>query len=454
MATVLKLESNGAVYAYDLMSSSNLRAVEGTIQHVPGMDGRITTTMQLVRQVEPAENIRIDVNDLQAVLERAILWNSDTLRPEHIWFYWSTEDELVKRSVVLAYALRPVSSFVRDINLANGTGLYELAITHEDAYEEDDLYTQTSVGLSTLGGVMPMNSLVNFTANGRIAKLVFEASDTVEKIWLGIRPVRTGALANPKIEVEAGTPLTDTTEVNDAGASGSGNNCAKTTFATNDTLIYRTYSNPVTPANFDLYVGRYTVLLRAKTDVEDTTIGVQLAISYKNPTLKHAQIEYLPVQYFTSETAARVAWRYIELGSVTIPPSGLRHELRDALSSVPIWFGLLAERVEGTGSLYADCYVLIPEEHQVILQQGVLSTSEEAYVFTNEDGTVEGYIGQAGSQKTTGKFAPNPRHWSFPWEGGDLVIAAAQDDEHDLSLTANVSIYVYRKWRLYREDLS
>jgi hypothetical protein len=414
------------------------------------MDGRITTTMQLVRQVSPAENIRIDVNDLQAVLNRAVLWNNDNLRPDHIWFYWSTEGELVKRSIVLAYELRPVSSFARDLNLVNGTGLYELAITHEDAYEEDAVFTRTSAGVSSLGGKVTLNQLVS-TAHGRIAKFVFEASDTVEKIWLGIRPLRTGAMANPVLEIEAGTPLTDTTEVNDAGASGSGNNCAKTTFATNDTLIYRTYSNPVTPANFELYVGRYTVLLRAKVDVEDTTIGVQLAISYKNPTNKHAQIEYLPVQYFTSETPSRVAWRYIELGSVTIPPAGFRHELRDALANVPVWFGLLAERVEGTGSLYADCYVLIPEEHQVILQQGVLSTSEEAYVFTNEDGTVEAYIGQVASQKTTGRFAPNPRHWAWPWEGGDLVVAAAQDDEHDLSVTANISMYIYPKWRLYRE---
>jgi hypothetical protein len=114
------------------------------------------------------------------------------------------------------------------------------------------------------------------------------------------------------------------------------------------------------------------------------------------------------------------------------------------------YINFAAERIEGTGQLYCNGFLLIPADHQIIVENGIATSAVPLHIFTAEDYTIDAFAVQSSNDQVQSRFEVTARNWRFPRYGGIVVVTGQVDSEHDGSITADIEMDVYRTWRLYR----
>lgn len=295
---------------------------------------------------------------------------------------------------------------------------------------------------------------VEGTAPARIQELdVYVESSLIGtplyEYWIGIRPYHDGvANFDGWWQCEAGTidDAADTSVVGDGTASNSSKQ--QTDFATDASLIKRFHVQTQDVAtiigNEVDYIGRYLVLVRAKTTVAGTTIGIQLRSGYSDQII-HEEI------YMSS-----TSWYLYELGEIEIPPvSRPEMDYQNWLRSFML--SLYAERLAGTGSLDCDLFILIPTEHFLHVSGSVIdydaAHTMNDQVYTSPDDTLFAIGYTKGTPDTVNDaLAITPLDWYIPQEGGAVVMVAQSQAQHNHADSYHLEMNYYPRWLSYRYD--
>lgn len=168
------------------------------------------------------------------------------------------------------------------------------------------------------------------------------------------------------IQAEAMAVFTDTTtQPNDAGFSGAGNNYTRTTFATNATMTNRLLITNV-PANESVDArGSYRVFARMRKNGTTSTINVRLAFG-QGSGLTAVLSDPLPVTW-TTPTLAEFTMNATPL-LVTIPVG--YDPVQDGVSGAEMKAGTIfmrldAERIGGSDTLDVDYLLVVPADDRL-----------------------------------------------------------------------------------------
>lgn len=176
---------------------------------------------------------------------------------------------------------------------------------------------------------------------------------------LAIRRRGTPSAGPFLLQAESMTQGTDTTtQANSASFSGSGNNWARTTFATVASAAVRLSTTAFPSSASTDARGTYRVFLRNRHTVGGDSIDVQLQWGISaTPTFN--DVIRLP---------ANVNIQYTDLGIVQIPVG--YDPVYDGLSGVEIpaagaYFGVSVRRNSGSGNFDADCLLFMPADDRM-----------------------------------------------------------------------------------------
>lgn len=176
---------------------------------------------------------------------------------------------------------------------------------------------------------------------------------TARNAYLAVRSRGTPSSAPYLQQVEAMTMQVDTaTQVNSTSFSGSGNNYARTTFATDASMIERFTKTPFPASPSAELRGTYRVFLRCKKSVAGDVVKVQMTYA---GILNDAVT--VPASWTTG-------LGLLDLGFVSMP--GGQDPTTDGLgggTELPVDPGNLsvaAQRVSGSGNLESDYLVFVP----------------------------------------------------------------------------------------------
>jgi len=179
------------------------------------------------------------------------------------------------------------------------------------------------------------------------------SSMSFRNAYLAVRSRGTPSSAPYLQQVEAMTMAVDTaTQANSGSFSGSGNNYARTTFATDASMIERFTKTPYPASPSAELRGDYNVFLRCRKTVSGDVVKAQLTYA---GILNDAVT--VPAVWTTG-------LGYLPLGLVSMP--GGQDPVTDGLgggTELPVDPGNLsiaAQRVSGSGSLESDLLVFVP----------------------------------------------------------------------------------------------
>jgi len=436
------VQADGTVLV-DLGATWNINLEEMTVY--PLGDGRVTRTLRIF--IEGTETVQQAAHGaLTDALDAAAEYHNDKASYDPIYLLWGTNNESGKYGLIWDYALVGETGLWNE-SLEWPVSRWKLAITHDVDFEETADSSVTDHNISVEGGTVDLGATVSGgNRNGRITNVFFDpdGSTFVKKLWAGIKPARADGYANfnPVIDINSGAPLeastteqTGYTEVSFSGGAGE-------TMAARTEVTLNDHAGAV---NIKEYYGRYKVLLRYRFgSTAATTVGVRLSPGWNVPTIGQISGDFLNIVYLTSENPA--AWRYVSLGEVQFPPQrGLMQATLLNFFSLVLW----AERIEGTASLQAAKYILVPAEHNVFTErQTTYDPTVYQYVRTTPEGDVQGYVGGAPVLET---LLPTAQDWAYPYDGGLLVMAAeAAGGVETAGLFATITFTIRKRWQGYR----
>ncbi|MCA9367160.1 hypothetical protein KC887_02705 [Candidatus Kaiserbacteria bacterium] len=439
---------------YDFLTAG-LKPIIGTWR-IQKLAGRMMHTVLLAIR-DTATNIRTDVNDLEDLLDQASLHINDALEKRSVWYRAQTDSESAKRSLVYDFELVPVDSAAFEVYLTHEAAQYALSFTTDGSSEEDTAQTASTSALSCLGGVWNLSgSISGGRVNGRIDKLLVEPqSSTVNKMWIGVRPLRE--LSGSFTAAYDTTALTGTGVTTTADANSRSGSYSNVSFSGGEDMILR-FSNRDFGSGSQNYIGRFLILLRCRVSSSGTICNIRastsLQVSGSDPTYND------PLNLGSTQYVSSTSFQFVELGEFEFPP--YRGHSRQTMVNMRI--NLEVGRIAGSGNFHADCYVLIPADHMVTWSGlnvantggGAFSTDPmQAYFYTFPDNTIEGFLSDG--------FAPSPfdgnpfglgtvtaKDWAYPFDGGVLVFASQREGIQNISDTVDVSLEVFRKWTTYR----
>jgi hypothetical protein len=466
MAAVFRLENRDASTNFNFVDVDAKRRLGS--HRVTPRDDRVTEVWRITKQVTTAAAVRTAIIKLEGLMEDMALWHEDLVESDSIWLRQGTDGETVKRALVYNYELVPVETGNVSSDLLNNLAYFDMAITRDRAWESVTASTANlAATIDTLGGEWDVSgSISGGRLDSRLEALryIVQSGDgPYERAWIGIKPLRYGTTNfGTLFECEDSTMLeAGTTSVVDASASGG--DIAETDFDTGagTAMTFRfSYQFVVTGSGDEDQAGNYHILLRARVTNADTKAGIRLSTGFKSPTQADPHIK-LATQYIDGD----INYRLYPMGTVMLPPTGYRGVLQDLMGgdgpgAAAFWDNLRihleAERLEGTGDLRSDCFVLIPAEHSVFIDNMAVDATEFLDIFTNEDGTLEAYT------ETSSRAAFNSypiisdtgiKPWGYPKEGGVIVAAAERDTVHTLGdLWGGAWIDVlYKRWLIYHD---
>ncbi len=458
MALEFRIENSSGAVVYDFLTSGNLRVVDGSWRTQPSQDGRKIETMLLMSKDTPA-NIRADVATLENVLQDAVSYHFDKYRDLSYWFRWVTDGESGKRALIFDYQLNPVPDSP-DLpnggitpNLEGEASYYELAITRHAAWEESAA-TIPVAGAQTVsgnGGVWNLTATNGGRLNGRISRFYcLPSSSGMEftQFWAGMRLARRGLTTfDPLYECEDANSRVDATVVADGTASGG--SYARVNFATDATLRPRlTFNVNEGSRDIDDMIGSYKVLLRYKTSDGTTKTGVQLVSTFEQPSTS-AAVPLPPGSYGSViYPPANTTYSLIDIGVLEVAPFSVKMAEDAGLSIAGLRFSIFAERISGSGNLQLDSVILIPHEHYVAWDAGLVGYLEAAEIITDEADRIQGF--RNSTNVVDGVTEVSKNNWVYPREGGYFVVAAQRDGQHVLTDTVGLHIEVFKRWQTYR----
>lgn len=449
------------VDTHDLLSQ--MRVIVGSVR-VTAQGSRKLWTCTLGK-ADTAANIRTAVNDLRTFLRTAVEYATSSNTLYECWFRWQTEGEEAKRALIYSYTLEPIDNDVEDMHLEANAARYLLSFLCEAAYEEVSAQPSSKTAVSTVGGSFDLTgTITGGDTAGRIEKLIIKprmASVNLYKAWVGVRPPRYG-IGNP---LTIGfNPVLNLTLQNFANgllyptyisylAGGYDGYYMRDNFGEGTDLAVK-FSYGV---NVEPYIGDYLVLMLARvtgTTICNARISTSLG-GYGTGAYDR------PVAVNSTQYIQDTAWRYYEMGLISIPGGRAGHIQSLASFNVNIESG----RISGSGNLDIDCLVLIPAESYFTWDQAEFGKTAStagnvanAYIYTNPDGSVEGVVvntsgaaaGTDGYAEQLATLGTPGGGWWYPYDGGCLVIAAERETGAVYTDAVDIDIYIKRRWELYR----
>lgn len=460
MATVKQIvEADGSV-RYDFLGSSRLWIEEDSHTSEEARDG-VSQIFNLIIS-DTQDNIRDAVVELEHRLEQAIYWHRQNSTFRSLWWNMQSEGESAKRSLITGYSLRPLTDNIQNphtLQSSKTTARYRCVITHRAEFEEtaaDNYATGTSPNLGG-GQWAPGVDAAKATFDHRISHIKLTPSTQIEKWWIGIRPLwyigETALSFDAEAYFTSGVAIdSDSAIIDDSsnGALGTAPNTARTSFATDATMINRAYKLLYTPSAVASMRGRYTVLARFRlTNPSTTRVGFRIGMSFRTPGSKYFTADWQQSRYF-GMSSNYTNYTLAEIGEIQIPPAPYRYDMAIEPVEFNEYINMAAERIEGTGQLYFNGFILMPADHQIICENGIATSAIPLHIFTHEDFAIDAFAVQASNDEVQSRFEVTPRNWRFPRYGGIMVFAGQTDTSHVKTATVAADMDVYRTWRLYR----
>ncbi len=460
MAIVKQIVEANGLSRYNFLSSDRLRIEEHSHTSEEAGDGGVSQIFNLIL-ADTQDNIRDAVVELEHRLTQAVYWHTQNMSTHSLWWNEQSEGESAKRSLITGFSLRPLTDDVQNPQVLEANGArYRCVITHRAEFEEtepDSYSTGTAVPMAG-GEWTPGAGGGQATFDHRISHIKLTPSAQIEKWWIGILPkyynTDSPTNFNPEAYFTNGTAVgsSDTTIIDDSsnGAVGGAPNTARVTFATNATMISRAYKLLYDPSYSGSMRGRFTVLARFRlTNPTTTNVGFRIGMSFRTPSSKYFTADWQQTRYFGMSSNYSL-YTLAEIGEIQIPPTSYRYDLQAEPVEFTEYINFAAERIDGTGQLYCNGFLLIPADHQIIVENGIATSAIPLHIFTAEDYTIDAFAVQSSNDQVQSRFEVTARNWRFPRYGGIVVVTGQVDSEHDGSITADIEMDVYRTWRLYR----
>ncbi len=421
-------------------------------------------------------NIRSAIIDMEKLFEKARMYAEDDNEGVPVVLKWASEGEASKQTVIRDGRVNLLTSN-RVSPLLGGIGTrLSVTVLRDYAYESTSATTVTASGISSLGGTLVIGNDTG-TLPQRIGKMKLNTTTiySTEKIWAGIRRTRNGVAGFvPKWEAEtitllgaggiAGVGGYSGTVIADATASGG------TTVAIHygaigtasvDDIGYVSWDGSDTGTNRDDIVGRYLVLGRMRANATSATALFQLKHLMGGTTSAFGYEPELAGELLFDGATMGTVYHFQELGVVQIPPGGNRGTIVTAADEILSYqMHLYSQRLSSAGTIYVDCFTLIPAEHLFTAKNLYLPLTNgtaalEAYTFI--DGTQRAYqrdarVGDTPSalMSITADFDSGAYPWEYPVGGGVLVIATDGTALQDGTATIGVSMDLYPRWASYQ----
>lgn len=449
MAKVFKIEDS--VNSVDFLASSAVKlAYDGF--SIQTADGLIWTTFDVFGRTTDT-SIRATQVALTKLRSDARQYINNPVYDDPVWFYWQSEGETAKRALVydIVVEILPIGPITPLLGVSNI--YFRVAVQHGIWENTTDAGFSASGNISAFGGEAVYNA-IDGTADGRIQHIGITSATATDlsQFWIGLLPNRNG-VANivPVWEAEDMTydnPSEVTTTVD---ATASGGNYARLDFsAQGDDLQVRfatIMSNHVgNTSYYQQHIGRWLMLMRCRVSDSGTKVKVRTRAGWGPAD----QASSVASQILNAQTS----WRLLEFGELQIPPAGDRDGI---LASASLGFYQIVvdvQRISGSGNFDFDALCLIPSEHLITADTGVVQIDSDAGssldLYTNSNDDQYGHVTSTGAAAI---YACNPsfKNWVFPRLGG-VIVAAAQpaSGNHVVAATLNIStLTVYPRWWLY-----
>jgi len=411
---------------------------------------QVWETIDLVAATTAA-NVRTTKKQLDSLAQNARDYHKNQQNATGIFFKWQSEGESAKQALVYQIeseilAEAPATSPL--LYPVNGVYLRVAILRHQSYESVSGDQTDSEANLSTLGGIWDIRSVIGSaamgTAPGRIKSLAITdcapTPNVIQKLWMGIRPFYKGTSAFVALwEAESLFGVSTPSATASAGNYGL---CDLTSTA-NEGLRGSIEIGNVVGSNYDHFVGKYLVLMRAKVDVAGTEVAVDIRQFWQG-SYSHAGSTYID---------GVTSWTLFPLGEVSFPPTGNRDSVASGSGAFDdCGFSVFALSADDTGELHIDCFILIPAEYLCVVEGCLINTTGSSPLYTlilytdpddHQWGLGESTLAQGGLQ-------PTFENWEYPIDGGILVFAAQGSTGHVLSTTADLAITVTPRWKSYR----
>lgn len=407
---------------------------------------KVWETIDLVASASDS-NIRTTKKQLDTLAFNAEQYHLNKQLSAGVWFQWNADGETAKRALV--YQIE--SEILADENLSSpmlgkSVALLRVSILRHQYYEvvTGDI-TGDKDDISLSGGTWNIRSTISSnnmgTAAGRIKKLYIEtntAGTAIQELWIGVRPYYKGTSSFVSLwEAEDGS---GGTSGGDSQASGGSRVAFDLTSEINDGYrMQMLIDNVIADTNYSHFVGKYLVLARMKVDSADTEVNVELR-QYWQGSHSHVGSTYID---------GPTSYKLFPLGEISFPPTGNRDSTAsDHADFKYCGFSIFAHSTDATGTLYIDCFILIPSEYMVAVEGCNISTTPyTVYLYTDPD---DSQWALGTSSLAQGGIMASFHNWSYPVDGGIMYVAGQPSTGHNLTADVNMEITVTPRWRSWR----
>ena len=426
------------------MTTADLKIMNMT--RVSNGDGWQTTTYTMVGHTTNADLVTA-VNNIDNFSHAADRFWDDEHEIRSMWLEENADGETERRSLILSMKLTPIQEGKLGPLLGVTGAKYVLTIIHSEVWEKVANGNVAIANEPSLAGTVAL-AAIDGTYSGRIGIMALDgdaaSTSDLTTIWGGIKPVYTALTDfDPLIELELGTLVAPAVTANggaNASPTGAANNIVTYAATTSDVkIIYETLDDAFASVNYRHWHGDYLVLLRCKLSGAET-VRVHVDWGYKYGTVFNRG----PDVYVTNTD-----WMFLEMGEVSIPPFP---RMDDLAISRYFEFQVYVQRMGAAITLSLDCLVLIPSKHFFKITNALLEddAASHLYAYQNEDGTVFGYnINAAGVVSMSVQYAPN--NFTYPVEGGILVLAAQEAAVQNLADVIDGTLYYKERFRTHGE---
>jgi hypothetical protein len=451
MALIYRLEDYTPAVTVDLIGGDG-KADKLTWRSFDAGDGRITEVFVLSVGATTRAGVRSALNSVVTILERARQFHRDPVQnvENSIWLHFATDGESAKRALIYDYALEPLSPYGITPALDVGDGRFaqwQLAITRDAEWESVAANVVNSFTISANGGDQNLTAEADGQADQRVSLFTLASpSATFNKFWFGFHRLRDGAATDLSgvVDITGAYSSSDTTIAAETGSVNG--DSAQTTFSAWPDWKARAYAVLATAPDYgEHYIGRWLVLLRAKTD-SATACMVRASISAGDMYLygqTPIALTQGPEVYLSS-----TEYHLYEMGEFQIPPYG-RFTGQQGIFGMRL--NVEARRAVGTGKLYADAIILIPADHLLAASSVEVATGKALEVVTGPDFKESAVAKVTATQVREAVAKLTTNNWRFPKEGAVLVAAFERSSGHVITDTGSVTMTLVPRWIGYHD---
>lgn len=492
MAITFDLRNEDKSEFYDLISTSSIiRYIAGTYQDSSDNTEEDKQLSFSTIAKGTAVQIREAYRDIEILLNKAALWWQDNTLDESIYiFIEAPESPAPRRCLLKAWSRIDTSEGVSDPLLDKSLMVISnWTLTRYHAWEggtvseqiaHPDISVSCNTGAAMVGSTTDQTNnhdgfeveeaadfLNDGTKQGRmmVARLAIPQSAGLndwDRIWVGMKPVASvNGTASDKWA--AHTNFTDAygmtkidTNVDGAKvASDALNSEVSEIDFTSEAFAPRLF-NQIPHTHEDSSRGTYLVLMRLKVTA-GTVARVAMFYAWDNMNLQGGKADTYEDIYIDNSD-----WHFYEMGIIRVPPEGYRKERRgsgnEGLHNLAI--GISAERVSGTGSLFADYASWIPQEHFLYLSNAKAGglTSNYTYIYTSEEGEVVGHNSRGGPTQHY-QAEVTTKNWWWPTDAKKkfIVVTAADlffadNEAHDFNESVQVNLTIRPRYHSFNAD--